>query len=101
VAGPRNSLERNYYYFIGKDLKFIAERAKNANVGSVNLFMRHNKPWMNRKVRSANLWLDQALMGYYMFQTGVIDTASYYERLHITWLTSKFQSQEKTCESYC
>jgi hypothetical protein len=32
------------------------------NVRFVNLFWRHEKPWINRKVRGVNLRLDQALL---------------------------------------
>jgi hypothetical protein len=68
VGGPDNSLDRNHYYSVEKDDSFIAERTANTNVGFVNLFSRHDKPWMNKRVRRVNLQLDRAL--------GVIDTAS-------------------------
>jgi hypothetical protein len=54
----------------------IAERTTNTNVGFVNLFSRHDKPWMNERVRRVNLRLDRALMGRKMAHIGVIDTAS-------------------------
>jgi hypothetical protein len=57
-GGPGNSLDRNYNYSIEKDINFTAERTANANVGFVNLFQRHDKPWMNRRVGSMSLWLD-------------------------------------------
>jgi hypothetical protein len=41
-----------------QDINFIAERTANTNMGFVNLVQRHDKPWMNRKVGSMNLWLD-------------------------------------------
>jgi hypothetical protein len=44
VGGPGNSLDRNHYYSVEKDVNFIAERTANTNVGLVNLFRRHNKP---------------------------------------------------------
>jgi hypothetical protein len=38
VGGPGNSLDRNYNYFIEKDINYIAERTNNTSVGFVNLF---------------------------------------------------------------
>jgi hypothetical protein len=61
VGGLGNSLERNYHYSIENDLNFIAERTSNTSVGSINLFERHDKPWMNGRVSSMNLRLDSAL----------------------------------------
>jgi hypothetical protein len=43
----------------------------------VGLLWRHDKPWMNRKVRSVNLWLDRALLGQDMSHVGVIDTLTF------------------------
>jgi len=74
VGGPGNSLDRNCYYQI--DIKFIAERTSNTSVGFLNLFERHNEPWMNEKVRSVNLHLDQAPLGRGTSHIGVIDTTS-------------------------
>jgi hypothetical protein len=82
VGGPGNSLDRDYYYLIGKDVNFIAERTVDTNVGFVNLFRRHDKPWMNGRVRSMNLQLDGALMRRDMSHIGVIDTASYVREDH-------------------
>jgi len=62
MGGPGKNLNRNYHYSIEKSINFIAEKSNNRNVGFVNLFWRHDKPWINRKVRSVNLRLDQALM---------------------------------------
>jgi hypothetical protein len=76
VGGPGNSLDRNQYYSVEKDVNFIAERTTNTNVGFVNLFSRHDKPWMNERVRRVNLLLDRALMGRDMAHISVIDTAS-------------------------
>jgi hypothetical protein len=76
VGGPGNSLDRNHYYSVEEDVNFITERTTNTNVGLVNLFSRHNKPWRNERVRRVNLWLDRALMGRYTAHIGVIDTAS-------------------------
>jgi hypothetical protein len=55
VGGAGNSLDINQHYSIDKDLIFTAERTSNTNVGSVNLFRRHDKLWMNGRVRSMNL----------------------------------------------
>jgi hypothetical protein len=77
VGGPGNSLDRNYYYSVEKDVNFIAERTANTNVGRANLFRRHDKPWMNERVRRVNLQLDRALMGSDMAHIGFIDTASF------------------------
>jgi hypothetical protein len=43
-------------------------------VGFVNLFKRHDKPWMNEKVRRTNLRLDRALMGSVGAHIGVINS---------------------------
>jgi hypothetical protein len=74
VGGPGNSLDRNYHYSIEKDIYFIAERTSSTNVGFVGLFRRHDKPWMDRKVRSMNLHLERALMGRGASHIGVTDT---------------------------
>jgi hypothetical protein len=50
-----NSLGRKYNHSIEKDINFIAERPNNTNVGFVNLFCRHDKMCINRKVRTVNL----------------------------------------------
>jgi hypothetical protein len=76
VGGPGNSLDRNYSYSIEKDINYIAERTTNTNVESVNLFQRHDKLWMNGRVRSMKLRLDRALMRHDMSHIGIIDTAS-------------------------
>jgi hypothetical protein len=88
VGVPGNSLDRDYYYLIEKVVNFIAERTVHTNVGLVNLFQRHDKPWMNGRVRSMNLPLDWALMGREMSHIGVIDTAFFCKgRPHSTWPT--------------
>jgi hypothetical protein len=76
VGGPGNSLDRNYNYSIEKDINYIAERTTNTNVEFVNLFQRHDKTWMNGRVRSMNLRLDWALMRRDMSHIGIIDAAS-------------------------
>jgi hypothetical protein len=74
VEGPGNSLGRNYHYSIEKDINFIAERISNTDVWFVGLYRRHDKPWMDRKVRSMNLHLEWALMGRGASHIGFIDT---------------------------
>jgi hypothetical protein len=76
VGGPGNSLDRNYNYSIEKDINYIAERKTNTNVEFVNLFQRHDKPWMNGRVRGMNLRLDRALMRCDMSHIGIIGAAS-------------------------
>jgi hypothetical protein len=58
VGRPGNSLERNYHYSIENYFNFIAERISNIDVGFVKLFERHDKPWMNERVRNVNLQLN-------------------------------------------
>jgi hypothetical protein len=60
VGRPGNSLDRNQYYSVEKDVNFIAERTTNTNVGFVNLFSRQDKPWINERVGRVNLRLDRA-----------------------------------------
>jgi hypothetical protein len=55
VGGPGNILDRNHYYSVENNVNFIAERTANTNVGLFNLFRRHDKPWMNKRVRRVNL----------------------------------------------
>jgi hypothetical protein len=38
-----------------QDLSFFAERTANMNVGFVSLLMRHDKPWVDGRVRGVNL----------------------------------------------
>jgi hypothetical protein len=84
VGGPGNGLNRDYYYPIEKDVNFIAERAIHTNVGFVNLFQRPDKPWMNGRVRSMNLWPHWALMGSDISHIGVIDSLFCERRLQNT-----------------
>jgi hypothetical protein len=44
-------------------------------VGFVNLFERHDKPWMNGRVRSMNLWLGGALRRHDISHIGVTNTS--------------------------
>ena len=75
VGGPGNGLDRNYKYSVEKDVNYIAQRSRHTNVKLVNLFMRHDKPWLNRRVKSINLGLDRALLGYDRSHIGVVDTS--------------------------
>jgi hypothetical protein len=74
VGGPGKRLDRNSHYSIAKDINFIAERTSNTNVGFVGVFRRHDKTWMDRKVRIMNLRLERALMGPGASHIGVIGT---------------------------
>jgi hypothetical protein len=69
VGGRGNSLDRNYNYSTEKDI--------NTNVGFVKLFQRHDRPWMNKRVGSMNLRLDQALMSSDMSHINVTDASSF------------------------
>jgi hypothetical protein len=42
-------------------------------VGFVNLLKRHDKPWMDGRVRRVNLWLGPAMTGRGMAHTVIID----------------------------
>jgi hypothetical protein len=77
VGGPENSLDRNYDDSIEKDLNSIARSTGHTNVRFVGLLKRHDKQWMNRKVRSVNLRLHHALLGQGMSLVGVIDTLTF------------------------
>jgi len=101
VEGPGNSLDRIYHYSVTMDVNYLAERVKNVNVGFVNLFRRHDKLWVNGKVRSAILQIDCVLMGHGTFHIGVIETVSCDGRIHDTWPASKFMRQEKDYASFC
>jgi hypothetical protein len=95
MEGPGNSLDINYYYWVEKDVNIIAERTAHTNVGLFNIFKRHDKPWMNERVRRVNLQFYQALMGRDVIHTGVTDTAFFREKLlHNSWLTPEFLRQE-------
>jgi hypothetical protein len=74
VRGPENSLKRNYRS-IENDFNFIAERTSNTSVDFVNLFEKHDKPWMNGRVRSMNLQFDRALLRRDMSHITVTDTS--------------------------
>jgi hypothetical protein len=100
VGGPGNSLDRNYNYSI-EDIHYIAERTTNTNVEIVNLFQRHDRPWMNGRVRSMNLRLDRALMRRDMSHIGIIDAASIAREDFMTQPPSKFSRQQEAYTSYC
>jgi hypothetical protein len=91
MGGPGNSLDSNYHYSIEEDLNFIAESTSHTNVRLVNHLRRHDKPWMNKKVRSVNIRLDRALLGHRMSHIGVIDTTTIVREeytnhgLHLNW----------------
>jgi hypothetical protein len=77
VGGAGNNLDIKQYYSIEKGLNFT-------NVGFANLLRRHDKPWMNSRVRSVYLQLNKALMGCDMSHTDVIDTGTLVTEEYIT-----------------
>lgn len=83
MGGPDNNLERNHCYSVERDVNFNAERTTNINE-FVNLFKKHDKLWMYRRVTIVNLWLDRALAGCDMADAGVTNTASSVRDDHIT-----------------
>jgi hypothetical protein len=91
VGGPGNSLDSNYHCSIEEDLNFIAKWTSHTNVRPVNLFRRHNKLWMNRKVRSVNVQLDQALLVHGVSHFDVINTTTIMREeyknhgVHLNW----------------
>lgn len=76
MEGSGKSLDRHYHYSVTVDVNFLTERVKNISVGFVNLFRRHDKLWVNGKVRSAILQIDCALMGRGTSHIGVIEIVS-------------------------
>jgi hypothetical protein len=76
VEGSGNSLDRNFHYSVKMDIYFLAERVKSINVRFVNLFRRHDKLWVNRKVRNVILQIDCALMEHGTSHIGVIEMMS-------------------------
>ena len=80
----------------------IPEKSNKMNVRFVNLFWRHDKPRINRKVRSVNLRLDQAPMGGWQ-----VPQSCYWNhiiskgRLNEPWPASKFTRQNEAYTSYC
>ena len=88
---PRKQPGYKLPYSIGKDINVIAERSNNSNVQSVNLFWRHDKPWINRKVRKVNLRLDLVHLGCSNSHIQVTSN----RRLHDPWSVSTFMRQKK------
>ncbi|XP_069679979.1 uncharacterized protein [Periplaneta americana] len=76
VGGAGNSLDRNLNYSIDGDIHNIAQKSGHTNVGFVNLFQRHDKPWMNRRVESVNLRIDLAQLERDMAHINIIDKSS-------------------------
>jgi hypothetical protein len=62
VRGSKNSLERNYHYSIKKDLIFRKDIKHICEI--CQSLERYEKTWMNGRVRSMKLQLDQALMSH-------------------------------------
>jgi hypothetical protein len=102
MGGPGNSLDNNYHYSVEEDLNFIAKRTSHTNVGLVNLFRRHNKPWMNSKVRSVNVRLDLVLLGAWHIPHQCYQHHCNYEgRIHKPWPAPKLTRREEAYASYC
>lgn len=76
VGGAGNSLDRNLNYSIEVDIDNIRQRSSHTNVEFVNLFWRHDKPWMNNPVRNVNLRLDLAQLRSDMSHINFIDTST-------------------------
>jgi hypothetical protein len=53
------------------------QRSNNTNVRFVHLFWRHERPWINRKVRNVNIRLDRTLSGDGKSHICVIETTSF------------------------
>jgi hypothetical protein len=102
VGGPGNSLDGNSHYSVENDLDNIAERTSNTRVGFVNLFERHDKLWMNGRVRSMNLLLGRAQMSCDMSEIGVSDTSSVegeYYTMH--YLDLIYRGKKRLNTTYC
>jgi hypothetical protein len=76
VGGPGNGMVRSYHYSVEKDVNSIAERTANTNAVFMNLLKRHDKTWMNGKVRNVNLSLNWSFMGHGISHIGIIYTAA-------------------------
>ena len=96
MGGPGNSPYRNYQCSIEKDINLTAESSNNMNVRFVSLFWRHDKPWINRKVRGVNLRLDLALLECGKSHICVTETTSFQrEDLMIHGLHLNSQDKKK------
>jgi hypothetical protein len=98
---PRNSLDRNYLYLIGKKHKFIYRRQLILMWDLSNLLVRHDKSWINRRVRRVNLRLDWAMMGRDMPHTAVTDTASIIRENYTSHGPHLNSCGKRTLESHC
>jgi hypothetical protein len=71
-------------------------------VDFINLFEKHNKPWMNGRVRSKNLWLDRVLLRRDMSHITVTDTSSFVMEdytMHSLHLNSRGKKRQLIAES--
>jgi hypothetical protein len=82
VGGPGNSLDRNRNYQIEKDLSDIAQKNSSTNVKLVSLLWRHDKPWINRRVRDVNLRLEHSLVEVGRTHIDVVGVYSISRRKH-------------------
>jgi hypothetical protein len=69
-------------------------------MGFVNLFQRHEKPWMNKRVGSMNLQLGRTLMQHDMSHINVIDASSFV-RENFMRLPSELSRQEEAYATSC
>jgi hypothetical protein len=76
VGGPGNSLDRDLNYKIENDINSIAKNSTHTNVGFVGLLERHDRPHMNKWVRSVNIRLERALWDIDKTHIGLIDVSS-------------------------
>lgn len=76
VGGPGNSLDRDASYSVEKDLENISKDSRHTNVEVVELFDRHDKPWLHSRVRSMNARLGRALIRPDASHIGVIEVGN-------------------------
>jgi hypothetical protein len=76
VGGPGNRLDRDQSYGTKDDTGNIARNSINTNIGFVSLPERHDRPHMNKWVRSANARLEHALWSPDRSHIGLIDVSS-------------------------
>jgi hypothetical protein len=71
-----NSLDRNLNYQIEKDLSDIDQKTSHTSVKFVGLLWRHDKPWINRRVKEVNLRLECLFVEVGGTHTDAIDVSS-------------------------
>jgi hypothetical protein len=76
VGGQGNSLDRDLNYKTENDINCIAKHSTHTNVGFVGLLERHDRPHMNKWVRSVNMRLERVLWDMHKTHIGLIDVSS-------------------------